>query len=403
MTRKPAISISFPRRILLKTIGFATLGGLIEPMQAIAHNSFKSSNAGNTNTIEPGTLEVIAELPIRPALVTVNRQGRIFATVHWFDRQEPQVIEITGRNEYQPYPNAHWNRGFGQGEDAFDQPLGILVDSKNRVWTIDCGIFPTLADGQPPLSNRSPRLLAFDAETGENVYNLTLPEDTCPPGTYPQDLAIDEVNGFAYLADIGGIREPAIVVVNLNNNSVRRFEEHPSLVSENVDLMVEGKRLVFPDENGDLVAARIGINPITLSADNETLFFGPMCGLGWYSVPASLLREDADDSSIAAAISRVANKPVCDGISTDAESNHFITNLVENAIDKIDAQGRLTRLVQDDRLIWADGVRFGLESWLYISVNQLNRSPLFSDAGEQGEPPYIIMRVWTGTEGITGK
>jgi sugar lactone lactonase YvrE len=395
------------RRTLFKTAIIATLSSLASPIQSLAQNQNSSSTAflakSNSSKIQVGTLEVLAELPIRPALVTVNRQGRIFATVHWFDRQEPQLIEITGRKEYKPYPNAKWNRGFGQGEDAFDQPLGILVDAKNRVWTVDCGIFPTLEDGQPPLSNRSPRLLAFDTETGENVYNLALPKDTCPPGTYPQDLAIDEVNDFAYLADIGGNGKAAIVVINLQNNRVRRFEAHPSLSAENVDLMVEGKRLIFPDATGKFVPARIGINPITLSADNETLFFGAMCSLGWYSVSAQLFRDNADDSTIAAAIKRVANKPICDGVSTDAEGNHFLTNLGENAIDRIDAQGQLTRLVQDARLIWADGVRFGLDSWLYISVNQLNRSPLFSGAGEQGKPPYTIMRVWTGTKGIIGR
>jgi sugar lactone lactonase YvrE len=394
------------RRTLLKTAIIATLSSLASPIKSLAQNKNDSSStllAQNNSSDRVGTLEVIAELPIRPALVTVNRQGRIFATVHWFDRQEPKLIEITGRKEYKPYPNAKWNRGFGQGENAFDQPLGILVDAKDRLWTVDCGIFPTLEDGQPPLSNRSPRLLAFDIETGENVYNLALPQDTCPPGTYPQDLAIDEVNDFAYLADIGGSGKPAIVVINLKNNQVHRFEVHPSLSAENVDLMVEGKQLVFPDATGKFVPARIGINPITLSADNETVFFGAMCGLGWYSVSAQLLRDNADDSTIAAAIQRIANKPVCDGVSTDAEGNHFLTNLGENAIDRIDAQGQLTRLVQDTRLIWADGVRFGLDSWLYISVNQLNRSPLFSGSGEQGKPPYTIMRVWTGTRGIVGR
>lgn len=122
-----------------------------------------------------------------------------------------------------------------------------------------------------------------------------------------------------------------------------------------------------------------------------------------YSVPARLFRDNASDSQIAAAIQRIANKPVCDGVATDVEGNHFLTNLGENAIDQIDSQGRLTRLVQDDRLIWADGVRFGLDSWLYISVNQLNRSPLFSGAGEQGKPPYTILRVWTGARGIVGR
>jgi Major royal jelly protein len=404
LTRQLFTEIAVPRRSFLHSIGLATLGCLTACLKSPVQSQLGASpTQRKSEAIKVRTLEVVAELPIRPALVTVNRQGRIFATVHWFDRREPQMIEITGRTEYKPFPNAAWNRGFGQGTDAFDQPLGILVDSINRVWTVDCGIFPTLTDGQPPLPNRSPRLLAFDAKTGENVYNLALPKDTCPPGTYPQELAVDEVNNFAYLADIGGSGKPAIVVVNLTNNQVRRFEAHSSLTAENVDLRVEGKRLVFPDATGKFVPARIGINPLTLSADNDTVFFGAMCGLGWYSVPARLFRDNASDQRIAAAVQRVANKPVCDGVATDAEGNHFLTTLGENAIDQIDAQGRLTRLIQDDRIIWADGVRFGLDSWLYISVNQLNRSPLFSGAGEQGKPPYTILRTWTGTRGIVGK
>lgn len=184
LSRQLATSLMFPRRSLLQSVGLATLGCLTASLNPPAQTQpVASPRKSKSGAIKVGRLEVIAELPIRPALVTVNSQGRIFATVHWFDRTEPQMIEITGRNEYKPFPNANWNRGFGQGTDAFDQPLGILVDSKNRVWTIDCGIFPTLTDGQPPLPNRSPRLLAFDTNTGENVYNLALPKDTCPPGT----------------------------------------------------------------------------------------------------------------------------------------------------------------------------------------------------------------------------
>lgn len=50
-----------------------------------------------------GTLETIAELPIRPANVTATVGGRVFATVHPLD--EPpglQLIEITGRNSFRP-------------------------------------------------------------------------------------------------------------------------------------------------------------------------------------------------------------------------------------------------------------------------------------------------------------
>lgn len=42
--------------------------------------------------------------------------------------------------------------------------------------------------------------------------------------------------------------------------------------------------------------ARVGINPITLSADGETLYFGSMNGKSWFSVPAKLFRNGASDA-----------------------------------------------------------------------------------------------------------
>jgi sugar lactone lactonase YvrE len=116
-----------------------------------------------------------------------------------------------------------------------------------------------------------------------------------------------------------------------------------------------------------------------------------------------LLREKASDRAIGKAIKEVGQKPVFDGISTDAQGNHFITNLKDNASDKLSSDGKLTRLVQDDRLLWADNVRFGGDSWLYIAVNQLHRSLIFTGKPDDGKPPYYIMRVWTGTQGQPGR
>jgi DNA-binding beta-propeller fold protein YncE len=395
------------RRTALASALMATTAGISMSGTLIPTNAKAQSPASPMRLpagVKVGQLEVVADLgKMRPALVTIDSKGRLFATVHFFDRKEPQLIRITGRNTWEPWPNAQWNRGFGAGPDSFDQPLGILVDGKDRVWTVDCGQWPPVKDGGVQHQPRSPRVLAFDAETGRNLFNIVLPTDICPAGTYPQDIAVDDQNGFVYLADIGGSRKPAIVVVNINNGQVRRLEGHASLEAEDVNLMVEGKVAVFPDATGKFVPARIGINPITLSADNNTIFYGPMCGLGWYSLDARLVRSGAADAQVFGSVRRIANKPVCDGVATDTEGNHFLTNLVENAIDKIDANGVLTRLVGDDRLIWADGVRFGADGWLYVSVNHLNRSPLFTGDKDLGEPPYTIMRVNTGTRGLVGR
>jgi len=152
-----------------------------------------------------------------------------------------------------------------------------------------------------------------------------------------------------------------------------------------------------PDATGKLVPVRIGINPISLSSDRETLFYGAMTGTSLWSIPAKLFREGAIDEAIATAVKRVGSKPVSDGISTDTEGNHYITNLKDNAIDVLTPDGKLSHLVKDNRLIWSDSLSFGEPSWLYVAVNQLNRSLLLNPKTDEGKPPYLIVRVQTGT------
>ncbi len=357
-----------------------------------------------TNQPQRGTLEVVAELPLRPWNHAVTRDGRIFATVVRSTREQPALIEITGRNQYKPFPNAAWNATFGSSPDVLNCPHGVRLDDQNRLWVIDRGAWAILPDnGRSPLPDQQPKLLAFDINTGNLVYRLDLSEAVAPKSkTLVQDLAIDDRNGFVYIADPGIAVPPAIIVVDLQRQTARRFEAHPSLKAEDVDLVVEGK-VIGRTVNGKFTPNRIGINPISLSADRETLFYGAMTGTSLWSVPTQLLREGANDQTIAAAIKQVGSKPVSDGMSTDTEGNHFITNVGDNAIDVLTSAGKLSRLVQDERLIWADSVGFGEPTWLYITVNQLNRSLLLNPSRDEGKPPYLILRVWTGTQGQPGR
>jgi hypothetical protein len=370
-------------------------------------NTAQPETASTATTTAPNAvLEVVAELPLRPWNIAVTREGRIFATVFRNLREEPALIEVTGRQTFRPFPDAEWNGIFGSSPDVLNRPHGIHIDEQNRLWVIDYGQWAILPDkGRTPLPAQTPKLLAFDVNTGKLVYRLDFGDKAVPTGTsFPQDLVVDEKNGFVYLADSGiaGL-PPAIIVVDLNRKTTRRFEASPSLKAEDVNLVVEDKVLAFPDKAGKMVPARIGINPISLSADRETLFYGAMNGTSLYALPTELLRSGADDAAIATAVKRVGSKAVSDGISTDTAGNHFITNVNENAIDVLDAKGKLSRLVQDERLIWTDSTSFGEPDWLYINPNQLNRSALLNANGkEEGQPPYLIMRIKTGTEGTPG-
>ncbi len=214
---------------------------------------------------------------------------------------------------------------------------------------------------------------------------------------------MDDERGFVYIADVGGSHEPALVWVDLNTQRSRRFTASPSLRAEDVDLVVERRVIGFEGADGEFQPARIAVNPITLSADGETLYFGAMNGETWYRLPTQLLREGADDDQIAAAIERAGRKPFSDGASTDTEGNHFFTDLGNNAITILRPDGKVETLVRDDRLLWPDALSFGEPGWLYIAVNQLHRAPPLNGGIEGAELPFRILRVFTGTQGIAGR
>ncbi|HSI44522.1 MAG TPA: L-dopachrome tautomerase-related protein [Methylotenera sp.] len=336
---------------------------------------------GNTAPHNPvaGEIEVIAELPIRPGNVAATEQGRTFATVHPLDKPSGvQLIEITGKQQYHAWPSpAYQNDGKNFSDDRIDSPLGIYRDDQSRIWIVDMG-----------MHIGKTRIWGFDIASGKLVQKIDLPTSIAPAGSFVQDLVVDNKNGWIYLADIA---DPGLIAVNMASGQARRFGQHPSLNTEaGVAMIIDGKQVQF---NGK--PAEVGVDPITLSADKETIYFGAMNGRSWYSVPAKLFRENASNAQIGQAITKVGSKPISDGAAIDEYGNHFFTNLIEHGIDVLTAQGEVQPFIRDSRLIWPDGVQFGSKSWLYISVNQLNTTPAFNGGIDEGKAPFHILRVKT--------
>ena len=351
-------------------------------MLPIAFSITAAFAAFNTFATQPaaGKVEVVAELPIRPGNVAAASGGHIYATVHPLDKPTGvQLIQITGKHQYRAWPSAKYqNDGTHFTDDRIDSPLGIYRDSRDRIWIVDMG-----------LNIGKTRIWGFDSRSEKLVKRIDLPADIAPKGSFVQDLVVDDKNGWIYLADIAN---PGLIAVNIESGVARRFGNHPSLNAEaNVAMVIDGKQVNF---NGK--PAEVAVDPITISADKETIFFGAMNGHSWYSVPAKLFRNGASDADIARAITRVGDKPISDGAATDNKGNHFFTNLTDHGIDMLTSEGKLTPFVRDPRLVWPDGVQFGANGWLYISVNQLNTTPAFTGGADEGKAPYYILRVKTG-------
>lgn len=336
-----------------------------------------------TSSSNIGKLRVVSQLKIRPGNVAVSKYGRIFSTTHPLGNHSLQLIEITGMRSYIPFPNESYQKMDQPASDEkFDSPLGLVFDSHDHLWTIDMGI----ALGRT-------RLWCFNIRNKKLLEKITLPEDIAPKGSNIKDLVIDDENGWAYMSDI---KNPAIIAINLKTKEARRFSHHPSLQAEDIDMVIDGKTIYFAGK-----PIRIGINPITLSADNETLYFGAMNGQTWYQVPTKYFREGASDAMIGTMIKVNGKKPLSDGASTSASGNHYFTDLQGHGITKLSPDGTLSTLVTDNNKIkWPESIRFGPDQYLYLSVNQLDRTPAFTGHEDEGEAPYYILKVYTGEDRV---
>lgn len=372
-----------PVSILLTTalMGFSVFG-LGYTATALSH---QTSNADKRPIA--GELELVAELPIRPGNVTVNNQGRIFSTVHPLGGEGTmQLIEITGKDTYIAWPNQKMqNNGKDFTDQQFDSLIGVVVDKNNILWTVDAG-----------LHIGKTRVFAFDTKTGKTIKRFDLDSKVAPKGSFVQDLVVDDENGWIYLANLAG---PSIIAVNIQTGESRSFGAHEGFKPENTSEMKIGGKSIFFHGN----PANIPLNPITLSADNETLYFGAMTSQSWYSLPTKLFRTNASDQEITASVKRVGSKPVSDGASTDAQGNHFFTNINEGGVDMLSNDGYLRPLVRNIELDWVDSVHFGPNSWLYLSVNQLHKTPAFTGGKDTAQGKFKIFRVWTGTAGVVGR
>lgn len=332
------------------------------------------------NSPKTGQLELVSELKERPGNVTASNNGRVFTTLHPLDNPKIQLVEIKGKNSFEPFPSLEIQKNGIADNEHFDAPFGIFMDKDNLLWTVDAG-----------LELKKVRVFAFDINTKKMIHKIDIPENLIVEGSLVQELAVDKENMLVYLADVKG----AIIFVDIKNNIFRRFED-PTMLPEDINMSIDNEPVYF---GGNPI--RIGIDPLYLSPDNKTIYFGSMNGTKLYSIETDNFKQNKSDNELSESIKVVFDKkPFTDGCVMDEQRNHYFTNLGNGSIDILTKDGEYKTLVKDNAFSWPDNVSFGTSNWLYISINQLHKSKSFNGV-DKGVPPYKIMRVYTGTKAIT--
>lgn len=344
----------------------------------------KTDSTGLVTGAGTPTLEVVAELTQGPGNVTVTPTGQVVVSLHQFYNHDIRVASIGENAQLSEFAAA----------TGVNSVLGLQSDKNGVVWLLDNAM----------RGGDKRRLVGWHSGDGRAVADIDLSGVTSD-NAFLNDLAVDPATNTVYIADPAGGDNAALIVVDTASGTARRLlEGHPSVVPEDMDLVIDGTPVRIRAENGTEIRPRVGINPIALDKAGGWLYFGPMHGLSMYRVSTAALRDTAiSHVDLGSRVERWSDKPICDGISIDDAGNLYLGDLPKNAIGVIGPDRRYRVLIEDARLSWIDAFSFGPDGYLYTVANQLHRSAVLNGGKAATKPPYLILRFKPLAGGTAGR
>ena len=337
--------------------------------------------------LEDSALEEVFAYPEPIGNVAVSHEGRLFFTVHPESRpQGNKLLEVVAGAAI-PYPS-----GASQ-QRLFNTVLGLVVDERNILWTIDHGNH----------GFNKARLLAFDLATGEVAHDHYFGANIAPAGSFLQDLQISPDGQTVVIADASFWRKaPALIVYDIRRKTARRvLESHESVTPENYLIRNPLKDMTFV---GGLVSLKVGVDGIAFDADGEWLYFAAVNQSGLYRIRLEDLKNaEVPADQLGNRVERFSDKPLSDGLSTDIAGNVYITDVEHSAIFIVGQDKKPKTLLAAERIRWADALSFGPGGWLYLADSAIPEQVLKSKENIMAKGPYHIFRFQPGFEGIPGR
>ena len=314
------------------------------------------------------TVETVASFTVRPGNLSVTPTGRILITNSPLTAPDVKVAELSADGTTRPYPSAT----FATGKTAtIKGAIGIRTSDAGITWILD---MPTHT------------LFAIDTKSSAVTKKIVIPDDAIKPTSFLQDFALDQKRRRAIIADMtqGDLKSaptPAFVVVDLETGKTRRVaENHPSMM---------------PDIEGGFA-----LNPVTIDPAYEYVYFGALNGRTVFRVPASAF--DGDASAVAASIERYGPKTFSDGITVDGAGHVYITDVENLGYGVTTPKGYRQIAKLPEGQSWPDGLSFGVDGYIYGTVDQLDRTAALSGK-ETGTGRYLIVRFKPLAPGARGR
>ncbi|KAJ8122904.1 hypothetical protein ONZ43_g1017 [Nemania bipapillata] len=343
-----------------------------------------------------------------PTGVTVSSTGRIFSNfpggldksnVYNGSNNVFQVGEHTSLTEEVAYPSLEMNHPPGGAINYTTTPptsanyqdyligvQSVVIDALDRLWILDTGRVQS-PDGVLLLASYGgPKLVGVNLKTNKVFKTIVFPPDVAYADSYLNDVRFDlrssvtkSGQGVAYIADSSSQGRNAIIVVDLGTGeSWRHLGLTNSVRGESQFIsFIWGQPTYYSEGSGPLSTNPTGSDGITLSADSETLYFGPFASRYMYSVPTVRLRDRSQTSELLAqqSVVNLGQKGASDGFETDSNNLIYVGNNELNSINIFNpANGTTYPFVRDPRINWVDTMSAATDGYLYFTSNQLLES-----------------------------
>ncbi|WP_255091734.1 L-dopachrome tautomerase-related protein [Vibrio aestuarianus] len=135
------------------------------------------------------------------------------------------------------------------------------------------------------------------------------------------------------------------------------------------------------------------MNPVTIDAANEWVYFGTVNGSAIYRLPAgALANEKLTDKELAQSIEFYNEKRPSDGMIIADNGDIYVGDVEKNAVSIVTSESFKT-FAQDDKLLsWADG--FSIQGgYLYVTQNSLHLNPALNEGEEGASKPFHVLRI----------
>ncbi|MBN3867672.1 SMP-30/gluconolactonase/LRE family protein [Gluconobacter kondonii] len=337
-------------------------------------------------TLPSGNVQVIGRFSnAQPSGIAVLPDGRM---VLGFPRSAHEHsgprLGLYTKGKLTPFPDA-------AAQEQFVSPLGMTVDANGQLWVLDEGMVAdtgTVAGAQ--------KLFRIDPASGKIAQVIPLSAPALLPDSHVNDVRIDLTHGkagTAFITDTSVDVHPALIVVDLATGHQRR------ILADTVSVMpVPGFVAVMDGVAGRYNPAHAtipqgGVNGVTLSPDQQTLYWQPQSSRRLYSAPTAVLSDpNTSEANLEKAVKDEGETGVGDGMATGPDGSLYITDDERHAILRHRPDGQVSVVAHDPRLTEPDGLTYA-NGALYGTVGQWARLPVFHNGKDLEVMPYIVVKI----------